>query len=425
MYNVSRHKAVAKKILPVPEKRVSETKQLIYKYEDIEGSLRYKASNRNINPLEIEKETAGTGRYVIEKHDTLLKIADKFNIHISDILTLNNLRPDSSIAEGQKINLPCEQCRIDNITKAEYTVQSGDRLSFIAADFDLTVDAILKANKLSKSSTIRVGQKLTLPLPGRLAIAKKIPILPKKVEVINVVSKKKKETVFVGYGKPKEIIAKKDDARKVAILEPIVQKIDQKKKSDIKESVQKDTSKKQAEKKEALAKKEALVKEALAKKELVKKALAKKEALAKATKRKKAFAKKEATKKKKAKLKLALLEKKKKKKKLKTIRNLSKRKLRVTATAYSSHARQTDSTPFLAAWNNRIRPGMKIIAVSRDMLTRYGLRNGSKVRIGGLSGHYTVRDKMNKRFKKRIDIYMGIDRRKALKWGRRSVMLYW
>ena len=103
----------------------------------------------------------------------------------------------------------------------------------------------------------------------------------------------------------------------------------------------------------------------------------------------------------------------------------TKKKLRVTATAYTSHAAQTDSTPFLAAWNNRLRPGMKIIAVSRDLLTKYGMRNGTKVRIAGLPGYYRVRDKMNKRYKKRIDIYMGLDRRKALRWGRRSVVVYW
>ena len=106
-------------------------------------------------------------------------------------------------------------------------------------------------------------------------------------------------------------------------------------------------------------------------------------------------------------------------------RGFGKRKLRVTATAYTSHAGQTDSTPFLAAWNNRLRPGMKIIAVSRDMLTKYGMRNGTKVRIGGLPGYYRVRDKMNKRYRKRIDIYMGLDRKKALRWGRRSVVIYW
>jgi len=107
------------------------------------------------------------------------------------------------------------------------------------------------------------------------------------------------------------------------------------------------------------------------------------------------------------------------------IRAFGSHTLRVTATAYTSHGNQTDKTPFLAAWNNHLRPGMKIIAVSRDMLTRYGMRNGTKVRIGGLRGYYRVRDKMNKRYRKRIDIYMGLDLKRALRWGRQSVVIYW
>jgi 3D (Asp-Asp-Asp) domain-containing protein len=100
-------------------------------------------------------------------------------------------------------------------------------------------------------------------------------------------------------------------------------------------------------------------------------------------------------------------------------------KLSVCATAYSSHRKQTDNTPFLAAWNNKIRPNMKIIAVSRDLISKYGLGNGTKVKIKGLSGYYTVRDKMNKKHKKSIDIYMGLDHRKALCWGRQRTVIYW
>ena len=100
-------------------------------------------------------------------------------------------------------------------------------------------------------------------------------------------------------------------------------------------------------------------------------------------------------------------------------------KLKVIATAYTSHIAQTDSTPNIAAWGDKLRPGMKVIAVSRDLLKVYGLKHGSKVRIKGLSGEYLVLDKMNKRWKKRIDIYMGKDRRKAFKWGRRKVELRW
>ena len=106
--------------------------------------------------------------------------------------------------------------------------------------------------------------------------------------------------------------------------------------------------------------------------------------------------------------------------------HLSKgKKLRVLATAYTSHRKQTDRTPFLAAWNNRLRPGSKSIAVSRDLIKKYGIRNRQRVKISGLSGYYIVKDKMNRRFRKRIDIYMGLNRRKALRWGRRRVTIYW
>ncbi len=102
-----------------------------------------------------------------------------------------------------------------------------------------------------------------------------------------------------------------------------------------------------------------------------------------------------------------------------------KHKIRVSATAYTSHRSQTDSTPFIAAWNNRIRPGMKIIAVSPDLIRKYGITNGVRVKIAGLPGTYVVRDKMNKRLHNHIDIYMGTDRRRALRWGRRRVVMYW
>jgi len=101
------------------------------------------------------------------------------------------------------------------------------------------------------------------------------------------------------------------------------------------------------------------------------------------------------------------------------------RSLRVTATAYTSHANQTDSTPNIAAWGDRLKPGMKSIAVSRDLLKVYGLKHGQKVRIKGLKGEYRVLDKMNKRWKKKIDIYMGMDKRRAFRWGRRKVHIYW
>lgn len=98
--------------------------------------------------------------------------------------------------------------------------------------------------------------------------------------------------------------------------------------------------------------------------------------------------------------------------------------MEVTATAYTSSPGETDSTPFLAAWGDTLEPGMKAIAVSRDLL-KLGLSHNKKVKIEGLEGSYIILDKMNKRWKKKIDIYMGTDVEKARKWGKKKVTIYW
>ncbi|WP_064606287.1 3D domain-containing protein [Photobacterium sp. J15] len=96
--------------------------------------------------------------------------------------------------------------------------------------------------------------------------------------------------------------------------------------------------------------------------------------------------------------------------------------LRVTATAYNSVRAQTNDNPSIAAWGDRLKPGMKAIAVSRDLL-KMGITHGTRVKISGLPGEYVVLDKMNKRWSRKIDIYMGTDVRAAKKWGRRKVTI--
>ena len=98
--------------------------------------------------------------------------------------------------------------------------------------------------------------------------------------------------------------------------------------------------------------------------------------------------------------------------------------LTVTASAYTSSVGETDSTPNLAAWGDTLKPGMKSIAVSRDLI-KLGLTHQQEVRIEGFDGKYTVLDKMNKRWTNKIDIYMGEDVEKANQWGKQEVVIYW
>lgn len=93
------------------------------------------------------------------------------------------------------------------------------------------------------------------------------------------------------------------------------------------------------------------------------------------------------------------------------------RALRVVASAYNSLPSQTTrKRPAVAAWGNKLKPGMRAIAVSRDLI-RKGLKRGTRVRIQGLPGVYVVRDKMAPRWRNKIDIYMGRDVARARDYG--------
>lgn len=95
-------------------------------------------------------------------------------------------------------------------------------------------------------------------------------------------------------------------------------------------------------------------------------------------------------------------------------------KITVTASAYNSLKAQGEGNPFLTAWGDTLSPDVQSIAVSRDLI-RKGLTHNTPVKIEGFDGIFIVNDKMHPRWRNKIDIYMGDDKTKALKWGRRKV----
>ena len=97
--------------------------------------------------------------------------------------------------------------------------------------------------------------------------------------------------------------------------------------------------------------------------------------------------------------------------------------MEVVATAYNSVESQTKkNNPSLAAWGDILEPGERAIAVSRDLI-KMGLDHNQKVKIEGLPGVYIVKDKMNKRWTKKIDIYMGLNEKAAKEWGKQNVVI--
>ncbi len=101
-----------------------------------------------------------------------------------------------------------------------------------------------------------------------------------------------------------------------------------------------------------------------------------------------------------------------------------KKKTKVTrvvkATAYNAVPHQTDDTPEICAWGDRIRPG--IIAISRD-LERSGLTRGKEVHIEGI-GKVVVLDRMHHRKRNQIDLYME-SYEDAVEFGVQELTISW
>jgi 3D (Asp-Asp-Asp) domain-containing protein len=97
---------------------------------------------------------------------------------------------------------------------------------------------------------------------------------------------------------------------------------------------------------------------------------------------------------------------------------------KIICTVYNAVPAQTNSDPehtasmFKLDLSNPYKH--KIIAVSRDLLKDYPIH--SKVKVSGTSydGVYTVEDKMNKRYTKRIDILINVGM-KIGKWNNATI----
>lgn len=108
--------------------------------------------------------------YTVQKGDTLYAIANAFNTTVQEIKTLNNLTTNT-LYIGQILNLPgqtippAEEGEPENPGEniyTIYTVQKGDSLWAISQKFDISVQELIAINNLL-TTTIKVGDQLKIP----------------------------------------------------------------------------------------------------------------------------------------------------------------------------------------------------------------------------------------------------------------------
>ena len=81
-------------------------------------------------------------------------------------------------------------------------------------------------------------------------------------------------------------------------------------------------------------------------------------------------------------------------------------------TSYNNHENQTDESPNITSTNRPVRENM--VASSYDLLNKGFIHYGDLVYIDCMKQWYVVEDSMNKRFERRLDIFL-FDKNESLK----------
>lgn len=110
----------------------------------------------------------GTKTIVIQWGDTLYNIAREYNTTIQRLVELNNIQNPNLIYAGSSLLVPSGETSQDtdgNSTSGQtiYIVQKGDTLNKIAAQFGTTARAIAVENGIRNINLIYVGQRLIIP----------------------------------------------------------------------------------------------------------------------------------------------------------------------------------------------------------------------------------------------------------------------
>lgn len=121
-----------------------------------------------IQPAVLDKLT-GAVQHKVKSGETLSQIAKQYKLKLPTLLALNELKEKSLIFPGQVLKVrsvnptPTTPDSADSAESDDHRVAEGETLGQIANRYRISLASLLKANKLTKTSLIFVGQILSIP----------------------------------------------------------------------------------------------------------------------------------------------------------------------------------------------------------------------------------------------------------------------
>lgn len=107
--------------------------------------------------------------YTVSQFDTIPDIAQKFGVSADELMTYNNLSPNSFLRPGMIIIIPPARPTMPRPRppmNRTYIVRRGDTLWSIARMFNVSAQSIMAINNLTLP-VVFPGQRLIIPIRSR------------------------------------------------------------------------------------------------------------------------------------------------------------------------------------------------------------------------------------------------------------------
>ena len=150
--------------------------------------------------------------YTVKRGDSLWKIANDYNVSVSDLISFNNLS-NPTLTIGQTLLIPkidSSTPTLPDNTTTTYTVVKGDSLFSIAKEFNTSVKALKELNNLT-SNLLTIGQQILVPTNDKREIKEFVYTvqsgdnlykiaLENNITIEEVVSRNNLETTLLSVG---------------------------------------------------------------------------------------------------------------------------------------------------------------------------------------------------------------------------------
>lgn len=117
---------------------------------------------------------AGVTIHVVQRGETLFRIAQRYDISSNDLARLNGITNPNSIFVGQRLLVPTDGAVLSALEKPQsHTIRPGETLRSIAQFYGVSVTDLATMNQIGDPNTIYVGQVLEI-VPSQPALPTEI-----------------------------------------------------------------------------------------------------------------------------------------------------------------------------------------------------------------------------------------------------------